>query len=197
MQVWNVLHAARWKSRMQKIAKNLPSGHHRTTLSGCIFAIKAHIDNQKKNMLSSNISSTCLQNMADSSPLTAEIGSWVWGTPATFNGFRVLASLLQRRRSPEASQTLQDVWPSPQLLHYIHFPGLLPPNGLLPGAKFTLCRNVASPTFAALLHRTPASGVSETSNIAAWCKEWNYGTFAEGVTDIRMGSHHVGHRPTF
>jgi len=44
--------------------------------------------------------------------LVAEIGSGVWGTPANFNGFRVLPSLLQRRRSPEANQTLHDVWPS-------------------------------------------------------------------------------------
>jgi len=33
---------------MQKIAKNSPSECHRTTLSGCIFATKAHIDNRKK-----------------------------------------------------------------------------------------------------------------------------------------------------
>jgi len=32
----------------QKIAKNSPSGHHRTTLSGYIFASKACIDNWKK-----------------------------------------------------------------------------------------------------------------------------------------------------
>jgi len=38
MQVWNVLRTARWKCRTQKIAKNSPSGHHRTTLSGYIFA---------------------------------------------------------------------------------------------------------------------------------------------------------------
>jgi len=37
-----------------------------------------------------------------------------------FNGFRVLVSLLQRRRSPEANQTLCDVWPSPGLLQYIY-----------------------------------------------------------------------------
>jgi len=48
MQVWNVLHAARWKYRMQKITKNSPSAHHRTTLSGYIFATKARIDNRKK-----------------------------------------------------------------------------------------------------------------------------------------------------
>jgi len=33
-------------------------------------------------------------------PLAAEIGLPVWGTPANFTGFRVLASLLRRRRSP-------------------------------------------------------------------------------------------------
>jgi len=31
--------------------------------------------------------------------LTAEIGSGVWGTPANFNGFRVLAALLQGTQS--------------------------------------------------------------------------------------------------
>jgi len=48
MQIWNVLHAARWKYRMQEVAKKSPSGHHRTTLSGYIFATKARIDNRKK-----------------------------------------------------------------------------------------------------------------------------------------------------
>ena len=40
------------------------------------------------------MSSTCPHNMANFGPLTAEIGSGVWGTPANFNGFRVLAALL-------------------------------------------------------------------------------------------------------
>jgi len=38
------------KYRTQKLAKKSPSGHYRTTLSGYIFAIKAHIDNRKKNL---------------------------------------------------------------------------------------------------------------------------------------------------
>ena len=38
------------------------------------------------------------------SPITAEIYWRVWGTPANFDGFLVLASLLQRRRSPEANK---------------------------------------------------------------------------------------------
>jgi len=32
-------------------------------------------------------------------------------------------------------------------------------------------------------------------NVAAWYKEWNYGTFAEGTTYIRLGGHHVGIGP--
>jgi len=55
MQVWNLLHAARWKYRTQKSRQKSPSGHHRTTLSGYIFATKARIVNRKKNLLSSNV----------------------------------------------------------------------------------------------------------------------------------------------
>jgi len=41
------MHTARRKYTTQKIAKNSPSTHHRTNLSGYIFAIKACIDNWK------------------------------------------------------------------------------------------------------------------------------------------------------
>jgi len=36
--------------------------------------------------------------MVNFGPLAAEIVSLVWGTPGNFNGFRVLATLLQRRQ---------------------------------------------------------------------------------------------------
>jgi len=48
----------------------------------------------KKSFLSSNISFTCVYNMVNFGPLAADIVSVVWGIPATFNGFRVLAALL-------------------------------------------------------------------------------------------------------
>ena len=48
----------------------------------------------KKNLLSSNTSSTCPYNMVNFGLLAAEIVSLVQGTPANFNGFRVLAALL-------------------------------------------------------------------------------------------------------
>jgi len=107
MQVWNVLHAARWKYRTQKIAKNSPSAHHRTILSGCIFATKACINSRKKNLLNSNISVTYPHNMVNVGLLTAEISLPVWGTQAYFNRFRVLAALLHSTAVMGVSHTLR------------------------------------------------------------------------------------------
>jgi len=47
-----------------KSRQKSPSGHHRTTLSGYIFIIKARIDNRKK-LLSSNMSSRCPHNIVN------------------------------------------------------------------------------------------------------------------------------------
>jgi len=45
--------------------------------------------------------------MVNFGPLAAEIVSGVWGTPATFNGFRVLAALLHGTPVVGVSQTLR------------------------------------------------------------------------------------------
>jgi len=128
---------------------------------------------EKKNLLNSNTSSRCPHSMANFGPLTAGIGRQVSDTPATFNRYRfhVLASLLQRHRSAQANQTSHDVWPSPELVHYnIHFWGLLPLDGIFPGAKFTLrAVQVLRFILAASLHGTSAAVVCQT---AAWYKEW-------------------------
>jgi len=58
-------------------------------------------------LLSSNISSRCPHNMVNFSLLAAEIGPVVWGTPANFNGFRVLAALLHGSQVVGDSQTLR------------------------------------------------------------------------------------------
>jgi len=83
-------------------------------------------------------------NMTNVGPLMAEIGLPVCGTLyiAHFNGFRVMVSLLHRRRSPEANQTLHNVWPSHGLVHYT-FSGALAPDGILPDATFTLRPSLA------------------------------------------------------
>jgi len=61
----------------------------------------------EKNVLNSNTSSTCVHNMVNFGPLTAESGFGVWGTPANFNGFRVLAALLHGTLVVGVSQTLR------------------------------------------------------------------------------------------
>jgi len=60
-----------------------------------------------KNLLSSNISSTCPHNMVNFGPLATEIFLLVWGTTANFNGFRVLAALLHGTLVVGVSQTLR------------------------------------------------------------------------------------------
>ena len=89
----------------------------------------------EKNLLSSNIPSTCPHNMVNFGPLAAEIVSLVWGTPANFKGFCVLPTSLLRRRSLEANHTLHDVWPYPALLHYIYIFG-----GSCPRQNFARCK---------------------------------------------------------
>jgi len=87
--------------------KKSPFQHHGTILSGCIFATKACIDNQKKNLLNSDTSSICPHGMVNFGPLMAEICWRVWGTPANFNGFRILAALLHGTLVVGVSQTLR------------------------------------------------------------------------------------------
>jgi len=116
------------KYRTQKWRKNSPSGYHRTTLSGYIFPTKANIDNRTNLVKQQYLPHMTLQ-YGELRPTSGWDLSLVWGTPANFNGFRVMA---------------------------------------------------------ALLHGTPAVGVSQT------LRRWT-----EGASYIRQGGHHVGHRPTF
>ena len=66
-----------------------------------------HVSTIGKNLLSSNTSSTGPDNMVNFGPLTAEVGSTIWGTPANFNGFGVLAALLHGILVGGVSQTLR------------------------------------------------------------------------------------------
>jgi len=162
---------------------NSPSKHLCTTSSGYIFATKVCVENRNKKTVISNISFTC-PHVVNFGPLAAEISWQVWGTPANFNGFRVLASLLHQRCSTEVNQNWHDVWPSPGLVHYIHFLGLL---SEFCQVQNSLCiQDLHSPSLAVLLHGSWAVGVSQTLRRSA-----------EGATDICQGSHYIVHRPTF
>jgi len=72
----------------QKVAKNRHLGTI-AQLRRVISSQLRHVSTIGKNLLSSNMSSRCLHNMANFGPLSAEIGLLVWDTPANFNGFCV------------------------------------------------------------------------------------------------------------
>jgi len=77
--------------------KNDAKNRHLGTIAQICRAISSqlrHLSTIGKNLLSSNSFSTCPHNMVNFDPLAAEIVSGVWVTPATFNGFRILAALL-------------------------------------------------------------------------------------------------------
>ena len=61
----------------------------------------------EKSLLNRITSSTCPDNMVNFGLLTAEIRWRVWGTPANFNGFRVLAALLHGTLVVGVSHTLR------------------------------------------------------------------------------------------
>jgi len=106
MQVWNVLHAARWKCRTQKNRQK----RHLLTIAQLCRAISSqlrHVLTIGKNLLSSNISPTCPCNTVNFGPLATEIISLVRGTPANFNGFRVLAAILHGTLVVVVSQSLR------------------------------------------------------------------------------------------
>jgi len=70
-----------------------PKSRHLRTIEQLCRAISSqlrHVSTIGKNWLSSNMSSTCPHNMVNFGLLAAEICWRVWGTPANFNGFRVL-----------------------------------------------------------------------------------------------------------
>ena len=90
----------------KKSLQKLPSGHYRTNLSGYIFATKARIVNRKKLVKRQYVLQMSPQ-YGEFGPLAAEIGPVVWGTPANFKGFRVLAALLHGSQVVGVSQTLR------------------------------------------------------------------------------------------
>jgi len=132
-----------------KIAKNCHLGIITQHFSDHIFATKACIDNRKK-IVKHQYLLHMSHNVVNFSPLTAEIYWRVWSTPANFNGFPVLPSLLQWRRSPEANQTLHYVWPSPGLVHYICYIRIF--GCSCPWRNFARCKIHFSPKSCVLLY---------------------------------------------
>ena len=134
--------------------------------------------------------------MVNFDPLTAAIGSGVWGTQQISTGFaawlRYCTDVAQWRPTKLCTMLGRLLgW----YTAYIHFRALLSGDGIMPRAKFTLRPSLTFSYIGSVTARHFSSG--RQPNFAAWYKEWNYGTFAEGATYIRLSGHHVGYRPTF
>jgi len=90
--------------------KNYAKNRHLGTITQISWAVSSqlrHVSITEKKLLSSNTSSTCPHNMVNFGPLFADMGSGVWGTPANFNRFRILAALLHGNLVVGISQTLR------------------------------------------------------------------------------------------
>jgi len=77
---------------------------------------------------------------------------------------------------------------------YMHFRGSCPLTEFCQVQNSRYVQVLHSPILAALLHGTPAAGVSQTLRRVTRMELLN---FRWGSTYIRLGGHHVGHRPTF
>ena len=161
-------------------AEKSPSVHHRTTLPGSIFATKALLSIGRKL-----VKQQYLLHMSSQYDELRPINIWnrlaslVHGTPIYFNGFVTLgfvtAPTSLSRAQPNFAQCLAVSWGG-TLYIYIHFWGLLPHKGILPGAKFTLRPSLAFSYIGSITAWHLSS--RRQPNLAAWYKEWNYGTFA-------------------
>jgi len=195
MNVWNVLHAARWKYSTQKIRKTRtiaqicrgisPQVRHVSTIGGKV------IKQQYLLQISRQYGELRRTNGWD------RLASW--GHPSKFQRvsrlrFVTAATSLTGGQPNLLAWCLAISWAGTL---YIHLRGLLHPEGILPGAKLTLRPSHAFSYIGSITARHSSS--RRQPQFAACYKEWNYGTIADGATYmyIRLGDHHVGHRPTF
>jgi len=78
-----------------------------TQLCRAVSSQLRYVSTIGKKLLNIDSSSTCRRNMVNLGLLTAEICWRFWGTPANFNGFRVLAALLHGTLVVGVNQTLR------------------------------------------------------------------------------------------
>ena len=101
--------AARGSLEMQvpKIAKNSPSGHHCTTLSGYIFATKACIDNRKKELVKQQYLLHMSSQYVELRPTSGRDLLVSLGHPGKFQRVSRLGSVTARHSSSGRQETLR------------------------------------------------------------------------------------------
>jgi len=153
----------------------MPSMDHCTTLSGYIFSTKARIDNRKKPVKQQYLPHMSLQYGAlrptSGWDRFVSLGHLSKLQRVSRLGFIAATSLTGSQ--PNFARCLAVSWAATL---YIHFRGLLPPDGISPRAKFTFRPSLAFSYIGSVTARHSSSG---HPNFVAWCKEWNYRTFPE------------------
>jgi len=192
MHVWNVLHAAHWKYGTQKWRKNRNLRNVCRTISSQL----KHVSMTGKKLVKQQYLLHMSSPYGEFRPTNGWDRLAGLGHPSKFQwvlrlGF-VTAATSFTGGQPNFARCLA-VSCAGTLC--IHLRGLLLLDGVLLGAYFTLRPSLAFSHIFCITARHLTSG--RQPNFAAWYKEWNYGTFADGATYIRLGCHLVGHRPTF
>jgi len=174
--------------------------HHRTNLSGYIFATKVYIDNRKK-IVKQQYLHTCPHNMVNFGPLAAEICWRVWGTLQISTGF---ASCLRQYTHVAERRSTKLCTVFVRLLGWYTIYTFL--GGSCPLTEFCQVQNslwvqvLYFNILAALLHGTRAVGVIQTlrRGTSNWITEVSLLViFNRGRQLYSDGDHDVGHRPTF
>jgi len=175
------------KYRKQKWRNKSTSGQHRTSLSACIFATKARINNRKKLVKQ--------KYLFHESPQYGELwptSGWDrlmgLGHPSKFQRFSrlgiVTAATSLNGSQPNFARCFSLSWAGRLFIHF---------RRLLLVTEFCHVQNscrilqvLQSPILTALLHGIRAVGASQT--LRCW---------AHSATYIQQGDHHVGHWPIF
>jgi len=134
----------------------MPSGHRRTTLSGYIFVIRKKLVKQQY-----------LPHMSSQYGELRPTSGWdrfgCLGHPSEFQQVSRLGSVTAATSlngsQPNFARSLALSWAGTL---YIHFRGILPRNGILPGAKFTLRPSLALSYIDSVIARHSSRGVSQT-----------------------------------
>jgi len=157
-----------------KSRQKSPSGHHRTNLSGYIFATKAHIDNRKKL-----VKQQYLLHMSSQYGELRPTSGWdrfvSLGHPCNFNGFRVLAALLHSIPVAGVSQTLRR-WPEGATYirqgghHVGHWPTFLVifSNNRHVLLRYTQCRMIITPLAYLMNCMSKLHGIASTFYSGPW-----------------------------
>jgi len=166
MQVWNLLHVARWKYRTEKLCKN----RHLCTITQLCWAVSSqlrHISTITKKLVKQ-------QYLIHISSEYGELGStndWdrlvSLGHSSEFERVSCLRFVTAPTSLNGGQPDFHDVGPPPGLVHYVYiFWALLSPNWILTCAKFTLCRSLAFSYIGSVTTRHSSSG--RQPNFAAW-----------------------------